>query len=532
MRYDYTPSGRLRSMVYPDGTAVDYVRNAQGQTTEVGVTAPGGSRQRLLSGATYYPFGPSAGWTYGNGRKLARMYDQDYRPQSIQDTRTGGLEIGFGFDAVGDLTALTPAGNPTPELRLNYDALGRLTALKDGTTETVIDGYSYDGTGNRLSAKVGAATQAYTYPTTNHRLSAVAGVARTYDKMGNTLTIGGKAREYLYDTTGRMTQVKRAGTAVMNYRYNGRGEQVRRYLGTTNTYTLYDEAGHWLGDYDTNGAPKQQAIWLDDLPVGLLANGGQLHYIEPDHLGSPRVVVDAARDVAVWSWSLKGEAFGNTAPNQDPDGDGAVMVFDMRFPGQRFDTASGFNQNYFRDYDAATGRYGQSDPIGLNGGSSTYNYAFSSPFAATDFFGLKTYVIVTYDYGFGSHSAMFIDDSNGKQPFLYDPSGSYLSETRGSGGIFEGSSDGADLERYVKYQRGTGSTVKVIVLNTSSSQEARFKDRAEEIGDPRGIFCADSVSSVMSGYCSIRHTFIPGKLTEMVNEAKKRESSDSCPNEE
>ncbi|WP_338339866.1 RHS repeat-associated core domain-containing protein [Xanthomonas euvesicatoria] len=389
LRYDYTPGGRLRSMVYPDGTAVDYIRNAQGQTTEVGVTAPGGSRQRLLSNATYYPFGPSSGWTYGNGRKLSRMYDQDYRPQSIQDARAGGLEIGFGFDAVGDLTVLTPAGNPTPELRLDYDALGRLTALKDGTTEAVIDGYSYDGTGNRLSAKVGGATQDYTYPTTNHRLSAVAGVARTYDKMGNTLTIGGKAREYLYDTAGRMTQVKRAGVAVMNYRYNARGEQVRRYLGTANTYTLYDEAGHWLGDYDTNGAPKQQAIWLDDLPVGLLANGGQLHYIEPDHLGSPRVVVDAARDVAVWSWSLKGEAFGTTAPNQDPDGDGTAMVFDMRFPGQRFDAASGFNQNYFRDYDAAAGRYGQSDPIGLRGGLNSYSYANSRPFFSSDPFGLR-----------------------------------------------------------------------------------------------------------------------------------------------
>nr|WP_254894376.1 RHS repeat-associated core domain-containing protein [Xanthomonas citri] len=388
LRYDYTPGGRLRSMVYPDGTTVDYVRNAQGQTTEVGMTAQGGSRQRLLSGATYYPFGPSAGWTYGNGRKLARMYDLDYRPRVIQDTRAGGLEIGFGFDAVGDLTALTPAGNPTPELRLDYDALGRLTALKDGTANTVIDGYSYDATGNRLSAKVGGATQAYTYPTTNHRLSAVAGVARTYDKLGNTLTIGGKAREYLYDTTGRMTLVKRAGVAVMNYRYNGRGEQVRRYLGTNNTYTLYDEAGHWLGDYDTNGAPKQQAIWLDDLPVGLLANGAQLHYIEPDHLGSPRVVVDATRDVAVWNWSLKGEAFGNTAPNQDPDGDGTAMVFDMRFPGQRFDAASGFNQNYFRDYDAAIGRYGQSDPLGLPAGLATYGYVGSNPFNAMDLYGL------------------------------------------------------------------------------------------------------------------------------------------------
>ncbi|WP_232099170.1 RHS repeat-associated core domain-containing protein [Xanthomonas euroxanthea] len=434
VRYDYTPSGRLRSMVYPDGTTVDYVRNAQGQTTEVGVTAQGGSRQRLLSEATYYPFGPSAGWTYGNGRKLARMYDQDYRPQSIQDSHTGGLEIGFGFDPVGDLTDLTPAGNPTPELQLTYDALGRLTALKDGSTGTVIDGYSYDGTGNRVSAKVGGATQVYTYPTTNHRLSAVAGVARTYDKMGNTLTIGGKAREYLYDNTGRMTQVKRAGVAVMNYRYNGQGEQVRRYLGTTNTYTLYDEAGHWLGDYDTNGAPKQQAIWLDDLPVGLLANGGQLHYIEPDHLGSPRVVVDADRDVAVWNWSLKGEAFGNTAPNQDPDGDGTAMVVDMRFPGQRYDAASGFNQNYFRDYDAATGRYGQSDPIGIASDISTYLYASANPYEMLDLLGLES----VGSFNNGGHRLSWEDGVNLRGPDFVKVSFNYgpgtLSFTRGRNG--------------------------------------------------------------------------------------------------
>ncbi|AZR28985.1 RHS repeat protein [Xanthomonas vasicola pv. arecae] len=388
LRYAYTIGGQLQRMTYPDGAVVDYVRNAQGQTTQVGVTQAGGSRQVLLGNATYYPFGPAAGWTYGNGRALARQYDLDYRPRAIQDTRPGGLDVGFGFDPAGNLTALTPAGNTTPEISLGYDTLGRLTGLKDGSTGTLIDGYSYDATGNRLSAKVGTATQTYTYPTDSHRLSAVAGVARTYDATGNTTAIGGTARQYTYDTSGRMTQARRAGAVTMNYRYNARGEQVRRFLGTTNTYTLYDEAGHWLGDYDSNGAPKQQAIWLDDLPVGLLANANKLHYIEPDHLGSPRVVIDPTRDVAVWTWSLKGEAFGNTAPDQDPDGDGAALVLDMRFPGQRFDAASGLNQNYFRDYDAATGRYGQSDLIGLKGGTSTYSYVAANPINSLDRNGL------------------------------------------------------------------------------------------------------------------------------------------------
>ncbi|MCE4331042.1 RHS repeat-associated core domain-containing protein [Xanthomonas euvesicatoria] len=402
LRYDYTVGGQLRRMTYPDGAVVDYVRNAQGQTTQVGVTPAGGSRQVLLGNASYYPFGPAAGWTYGNGRTLARQYDLDYRPQAIQDTRPGGLEVGFGFDPAGNLTALTPAGNTTPEIGLGYDTLGRLTGFKDGRTGTLIDGYSYDATGNRLSAKVGTATQVYAYPTDSHRLSAVAGVARTYDATGNTTAIGGTARQYTYDTTGRMTQARRAGAVTMNYRYNGRGEQVRRFLGTTNTYTLYDEAGHWLGDYDSNGAPKQQAIWLEDLPVGLLANANKLHYIEPDHLGSPRVVIDPTRDVAVWTWSLKGEAFGNTAPNQDPDGDGAALVLDMRFPGQRYDAASGVFYNYQRYLDSGVGRYVQSDLIGLRGGVSTYGYALQSPLMNSDPYGLATWKGSTYSVGAGA----------------------------------------------------------------------------------------------------------------------------------
>ncbi|WP_244150004.1 RHS repeat-associated core domain-containing protein [Xanthomonas sacchari] len=386
VRYAYTKAGQLSRLTYPDGAVVDYVRNAQGQTTEVGVTPPGGTRQVLLNQATYYPFGPVAGWTYGNGRPMQRVLDQDYRPLAVNDTRSDGLAVGFAFDPVGNLSALTAPGNTAPVIKLDYDPLGRLTAFKDGPTDTVIDGYTYDATGNRLSAKVNTTTQTYSYPTTSHRLSSVAGTARSYDAAGNTTAIGGTAVQYVYGANGRLTQVKRSGTTVANYAYNGRGEQVRR-VGKTNTYTLYDESGHWLGDYDNNGAVVQQAIWLDDLPVGVLVKT-TLRYVQPDHLGTPRAVIDPVRDVAIWRWDLKGEAFGNTAPDQDPDKDGTAFVFDMRFPGQRYDALSGINQNYFRDYEPGTGRYVQSDLIGLSGGISTYSYVFSMPLEMRDASGL------------------------------------------------------------------------------------------------------------------------------------------------
>jgi RHS repeat-associated protein len=57
----------------------------------------------------------------------------------------------------------------------------------------------------------------------------------------------------------------------------------------------------------------------------------------------------------------------------------------FRFPGQYYQAETGLNQNYFRDYDPAVGRYVESDPIGLAGRSySTYNYCAANPLKNID----------------------------------------------------------------------------------------------------------------------------------------------------
>ncbi|MFQ6311467.1 RHS repeat-associated core domain-containing protein [Lysobacter capsici] len=390
LRYAYTLAGDLRTVTYPDGVVVDYLRDTQARIKEIGVKPPGIARTVLLNNAAYEPFGPVAGWTYGNGRTLSRSYDLDYRPKTVFDAASGGLSLGYGYNTVGELTELKDGLQSAFQAKYDYDTLGRLKITRDGSTGTALETYGYDATGNRTSLLHGGITDTYNYPTISHRLSGVGAVSRGYDAVGNTISIGGTAKEFVYNPNDRMKQVKQGGVVKMGYRYNAKGERVAAITGDTGsvtTYTLYDEAGHWVGDYDSNGTAVQQAVWMGDAPVGLLVGAGattSVKYVQPDHLGTPRSVIDPARDVAIWTWDAKSEVFGNSPPNQDPDQDSTTFVFNLRFPGQRHDPNTGLSYNYFRDYDPVSGRYIQVDPVGLAGGINAYAYVSGNPVSNTD----------------------------------------------------------------------------------------------------------------------------------------------------
>ncbi len=151
------------------------------------------------------------------------------------------------------------------------------------------------------------------------------------------------------------------------------------------TYFLYGEGGELLGEYDQDGTPIQEIIYLGGMPV-VLNQDSTLYAIHPDHLGTPRIITDYNNQI-VWRWVS--DPFGTTQAEEDPDNDGNTLTFNLRFPGQYYDQETGLHYNYFRDYNPATGRYVESDPIGLRGGINTYWYVGGNSLSFGDPFGLK-----------------------------------------------------------------------------------------------------------------------------------------------
>ena len=72
-------------------------------------------------------------------------------------------------------------------------------------------------------------------------------------------------------------------------------------------------------------------------------------------------------------------------PSENSLGEGSIRIL----PGQYFDKETGLAYNYFRDYDSQTGRYVQSDPIGLGGGINPYGYVENNPLSYIDPEGLQ-----------------------------------------------------------------------------------------------------------------------------------------------
>ncbi len=274
--------------------------------------------------------------------------------------------------------------------------------------------------------------------------------------------MGGETFGFSYDGRNRLAVVQRNGVTAGTYLYNAAGQRIGKITGSTSTVGApvsaalgrligknshlnphavthinkifflgkfqqssteryaYNEASQLIGEY---GATNRDYVWLGNLPVAVIDNTisgsvttSTVNYITAGPLVAPRAVTDGSGTL-LWSWAYQGNPFGEQQPTSTTG-----YVLNLRYPGQYYDAESNTNYNMFRNYEPATGRYLQSDPIGLAGGISTYAYVGGDPLDYIDLLGLNWHISQSTGQVRDDHGNIIGQSYAGHGPGVNNPS--------------------------------------------------------------------------------------------------------------
>ena len=411
LNYLYDTAGRIKSVTLnPVNT------NGSGTNPNQTITLLGTQPNGLI---TYDGLNQLKSWKWGSG--------VTYKPRVFNEGRLAGYPLGNAN--------ISPVGSAAGLMRtVTYDDAGRIagythvdaaghaqlaydqTFASDGLDRLVQQQmqastylYGYDDTGNRKSQTIGGTQYSNTISPTSNWLQTkqAPGVTINYtpDAAGN-LASTSNGITYTHSARGRLASITLpAANDTANYRYNALEQRVVKFSSNTTNpvipggarYFAYDEQGHTIGEYDQSGNPLYEVVYVGDTPVAVITQtrtypGGTLNvqtnisYVYADHLNTPRLIARSGDHTVQWRWD-QDEAYGNSTPNANPYGLGTYQ-FNLRFPGQVFDQESALFFNWNRYYDPSTGRYIESDPIGLQGGINIYAYVDENPLSFSDRLGL------------------------------------------------------------------------------------------------------------------------------------------------
>jgi len=360
--YAYNSAGQLTGMTYPDGLSLTYSYNSAGQV--IGVT-PGRSGGAVAS-AVYQPFGRTPyAWAFGNGSTMVGSVDLDGRLTSLNSV----FAKTFSYNVDNTIAGISDSAYSDLNETFTYNAQSRLTATSRASDP---QGFGIDSDGNRTSTTRAGATTSYPIAGNGNKVT-------SWSYMGGDIYSDG-VRTYTRDEFDRLAAVTRAGQTVGQYRYDALDRRVYKSTSQGATYFVYAPSGQLL--YEQSAQRTVNYVWMAGRLVGISINHGALQSVHTDWLGRPELVTGASSPTVTWRAS-------NAVYDRKVtlDNIGGLNVF---LPGQYYDSESDLYYNWHRYYDSGTGRYVQSDPIGLRGGVNTYAYANGNPLLRSDPTGLAT----------------------------------------------------------------------------------------------------------------------------------------------
>ncbi|HEV7679379.1 MAG TPA: RHS repeat-associated core domain-containing protein [Candidatus Dormibacteraeota bacterium] len=442
--YDYTHPGKIVE-TYPDGTvmtyAIDDALNLMsmqvGQQGNPGYVAASYMRnaQRQKTGVAL-----------SNGVLETRQLDQtgNVLDQALQVAGTKLADNAFTYDAAQNrLTQVDNVGGTATSNQYGYDATNRLTAFSSSTglapllasgapvtlapaapgaspassvapaafrpsTATAVAGpsgvavkpavapaYTYDGAGNQRTAVSGAGTTTSAYNVADQVTSQSGpGGATTwqYDRNGDVtqITRPGSTQTFTYDAAARLVGVTTTPGMAVTYTYDGDGNRVTKTAGASVTQYVWDTAGaypHLAIERTGTGTLIRRYLYGDGLVA--LQTPAQTYFAHLDPQGSVAELSDSTGAIVA---AYHYDGFGNVTTV----GAGAPAN-PMLFQGQYLDSDTGLYNMRARNYDAASGRFTQRDPVSTPLGApvvSPYVFAADRPTVLTDPTG-KTAVTTT-----------------------------------------------------------------------------------------------------------------------------------------
>ncbi|MGJ7499907.1 RHS repeat-associated core domain-containing protein [Variovorax sp. ZT5P49] len=435
----YDTTGRLVQLGWNGTPLIDAVTwNALGQPTgwnwAFTSTSPKLAANRSYDSATRLTQTEFSSYTYDAAGRIGSLTQNLWGPA---DSDPGHSTIAaadttwsVGYSATGRIVSFTATAGTGDSASFSYDANGNRTAsTRVLAGQTTSRGYTLQPGTNRLAG----------FSQTINGTSSTS-VAYGYNANGDLTSDG--LRSYGYDAEGRLATATTGANDVSpttRYAHNALGQRVfkteplyppsqgdendpgfwsslvaffTKLWSPTTTQAeqlgyayVYDEQGSLIaevGSGGTNSAGEAQYIYLPTangpIPIVAVVNGAT-YAVHSDHLNTPRKLSNATGQ-AVWQWgysafgedkpTLAKNRFANLETTPNPGTTNIAEVkFNLRYPGQYADEESGLFYNYFRSYDARTGRYSQPDPIGLDGGWNRFGYVDANPLGFTDPLGLR-----------------------------------------------------------------------------------------------------------------------------------------------